>query len=207
MQERTSLEDALSGIGKVERELEDNVGMIELGEAENDEGVVDRSRSRAENPQEGSRAPRARSAAQRRGRPVQFLSRSPCRRRRHRKPGLGLDAAAHVYALGREARLQDRISRRDPGRRSRHQIRHHPDQRPQRLWLAEDRSRRASAGADFAVRFQRAPAHVVLERGDLSGGRRQHQDRHQGIRRPHRHDALGRRRRPARQQDRNPLFG
>ena len=30
MQERTSLEDSLQGIGKVERELEDNVGMIEL---------------------------------------------------------------------------------------------------------------------------------------------------------------------------------
>jgi hypothetical protein len=40
MQERTSLEDQLGGIGKVERELEDNVGMIELGEAENDVGVV-----------------------------------------------------------------------------------------------------------------------------------------------------------------------
>src|ERR1700710_2969560 len=40
MQERTSLVDALEGIGKVERELSDNVGMIELGEAENDEGVV-----------------------------------------------------------------------------------------------------------------------------------------------------------------------
>ena len=40
MQERTSLEDALSGISKVERELEDDVGMIELGEAENDEDVV-----------------------------------------------------------------------------------------------------------------------------------------------------------------------
>ena len=40
MQERTSLEDSLQGIGKVERELEDNVGMIELGEAENDPGVV-----------------------------------------------------------------------------------------------------------------------------------------------------------------------
>src|SRR5436853_2688891 len=40
MQERTSLEDALGGIGKVERELEDNIGMIELGEAENDQAVV-----------------------------------------------------------------------------------------------------------------------------------------------------------------------
>ncbi len=32
MQERTSLEDSLSGIGKVERELRDNIEMIELGE-------------------------------------------------------------------------------------------------------------------------------------------------------------------------------
>ena len=29
MQERTSLEDALSGIGKVERELEDNIGQCQ----------------------------------------------------------------------------------------------------------------------------------------------------------------------------------
>jgi peptide chain release factor 2 len=40
MQERTSLEDQLTGIGKVERELDDQIGMIELGEAEKDEGVV-----------------------------------------------------------------------------------------------------------------------------------------------------------------------
>ena len=40
MQERTSLEDQLTGIGKVERELEDQIGMIELGEAENDAAVV-----------------------------------------------------------------------------------------------------------------------------------------------------------------------
>ena len=40
MQERTSLEDQLTGIGKIERELEDQIGMIELGEAEKDEGVV-----------------------------------------------------------------------------------------------------------------------------------------------------------------------
>src|SRR3954452_25382905 len=40
MQERTSLVDALEGIGKVERELSDNVEMIALGEAENDGGVV-----------------------------------------------------------------------------------------------------------------------------------------------------------------------
>ncbi len=40
MQERTSLEDALGGIGKVERELSDQLELIELGEAEDDETVV-----------------------------------------------------------------------------------------------------------------------------------------------------------------------
>ena len=40
MQERTSLEDQLSALGRIERELEDNVGIVELGEAENDAGVV-----------------------------------------------------------------------------------------------------------------------------------------------------------------------
>ncbi|MDU6725305.1 MAG: peptide chain release factor 2 [Bradyrhizobium sp.] len=34
MQERTSLEDSLTGIGKVERELSDNIEMIERGEAD-----------------------------------------------------------------------------------------------------------------------------------------------------------------------------
>lgn len=40
MQERTSLEDRLTSIGRIERELEDQIGMIELGEAEKDDGVV-----------------------------------------------------------------------------------------------------------------------------------------------------------------------
>ena len=40
MQERTSLEDSLQGIGKVTRELDDNVEMIELGEAEGDASIV-----------------------------------------------------------------------------------------------------------------------------------------------------------------------
>ena len=40
MQERTALEDQLTSIGRIERELEDNIGMIELGEAEKDRAVV-----------------------------------------------------------------------------------------------------------------------------------------------------------------------
>jgi peptide chain release factor 2 len=40
MQERNALEDQLNAIGRIERELEDQVGMIELGEAEKDQAVV-----------------------------------------------------------------------------------------------------------------------------------------------------------------------
>ena len=40
MQERTSLEEALTGLDKVSRELDDNVEMIALGEAEDDQDIV-----------------------------------------------------------------------------------------------------------------------------------------------------------------------
>jgi len=40
MQERTSLEDQLGAIGRIDAELEDNIGLIELGEAEDDADVV-----------------------------------------------------------------------------------------------------------------------------------------------------------------------
>ncbi len=40
MQERTALDDQLTAIGRIERELDDQVTMIELGEAENDQAVV-----------------------------------------------------------------------------------------------------------------------------------------------------------------------
>jgi peptide chain release factor 2 len=40
MQERTALEDSLSAIGRIEQELDDQTTMIDLGEAENDEGVI-----------------------------------------------------------------------------------------------------------------------------------------------------------------------
>ncbi|MFG1283257.1 peptide chain release factor 2 [Xanthobacter autotrophicus] len=40
MQERTTLEDGLGAIDRVLRDLEDNIELIELGEAEGDEGVI-----------------------------------------------------------------------------------------------------------------------------------------------------------------------
>jgi peptide chain release factor 2 len=40
MQERTALEDQLTSIGRIERELDDQLTMIELGEAEKDQPVI-----------------------------------------------------------------------------------------------------------------------------------------------------------------------
>jgi peptide chain release factor 2 len=40
MQERTSIEVRLASISRIERELDDQLTMIELGEAENDQGVI-----------------------------------------------------------------------------------------------------------------------------------------------------------------------
>ena len=43
MQERTTLDDQLNSIGRMERELDDSVGMIELGDAEKDQSIVTES--------------------------------------------------------------------------------------------------------------------------------------------------------------------
>ena len=40
MQERTALEDQLTSIARIEQEIDDQVMMIDLGEAENDKDVV-----------------------------------------------------------------------------------------------------------------------------------------------------------------------
>src|SRR5882672_3662033 len=40
MQERTALEDQLTSIGRIERAIDDNLTMIELGEAEKDQKVI-----------------------------------------------------------------------------------------------------------------------------------------------------------------------
>ena len=168
MQERTSLEDALSGIGKVERELADNIEHDRARRGRERRRRRHGSRGRAQGSQEGGGAPRAGGAAVGRGRRQRRLSRGPCRRRRHRKPGLGADAAAHVHPLGQGPRLQGRVSRGDRGRTGRHQVGDPADHGPQRLWLAEDRGRRAPPGAHLAVRLQRAAAHQLRLGAGLS---------------------------------------
>ena len=180
MQERTSLEDALDGIGKVERELEDNVGMIELGEAESDAGVV----TEAETALKSLKKEVARRELE------ALLSGEADRFDSYLEVHAGAggtesqdwaEMLLRMYTRwaekhGFKVEYLEETQGEEAGIKSATiQIK-----RSQRLWLAEDRRRRASAGADLAVRFQRAPAHLVLQRRRLSGGRRQHQDRHQG---------------------------
>ena len=180
MQERTSLEDALEGIGKVERELDDNVEMIELGEAENDAGVV----------VEAETALKALKKEVARRELEALLSGEADRFDSYLEVHAGAggtesqdwaEMLLRMYTRwaekhGFKVEYLEETQGEEAGIKSATiQI-----SGPQRLWLAEDRRRRAPAGADLAVRFQRAPAHLVLLRRGLSGGRRQHQDRHQG---------------------------
>ena len=40
MQERTALEDQLTALGRIQQELDDQIMLIELGEAEKDQAVI-----------------------------------------------------------------------------------------------------------------------------------------------------------------------
>ena len=195
MRERTDLEDRISTIRRLDQEIDDAVTLHRLGEAEGDEGRSAKARRRMRRAR-GGRAPAGRDPALRRGRRQRHLCRGAFRRRRHREPGLGADAPAHVRALGRAPEVQGRAPRTLGGRGGRHQERDAPRQGSQRLWLAEDRVRRAPAGAHFALRLERPPAHQ-LRLVWVSGGRRPYQHRDQGSRLPDRHVPVVRRRRAA----------
>jgi peptide chain release factor 2 len=72
----------------------------------------------------------------------------------------------------------------------------------ERLWLAEDRGRRAPPGAHQPLRRRRQAPHVLRLGLGLSGGRRHDRDRDQSVRRADRHLSGLRGRRSAHQQDR-----
>ena len=59
MQERTALEDQLNAIGRIERDLDDQVGMIELGEAEKDQAVIAEAEEALQEAEGRGRAARA----------------------------------------------------------------------------------------------------------------------------------------------------
>ena len=138
-------------------------------------------------------------AALRRERRPQCHRHHSSRRRRHRVAGLGRDADAHVSALGRAPGLLDVAVRISAGRRSGHQVSDFWRERRIRLRPADQRDRRASAGAHLALRSGQAAAHFVRQRLRLAGDRREHRDRHQAGRHPHRYLSLRRQGRPARE--------
>ena len=90
----------------------------------------------------------------------------------------------------------------EPGRGRRHQERDDPLRGRIRLRLAAHRDRRASAGAQVAVRFERAPAHLVRVGVRVARDRRRHQHRDQSGGSRDGRVPVERRGRPARQQDR-----
>ena len=130
--------------------LDEAAELLELAEADADEGMVrvgragpGRHRGELEQARIPAHVPGRDGRAQR-------LPRHPGRRRRHRGPGLGQMLHAHVPALGREARLQDRGDRRHRRRGRRHQERDDQVRGRVRLRLAAHRDRRAPPGAQVA---------------------------------------------------------
>ena len=202
MKERTKLEGAIATIKRLRAAIDDNVGLIEMAEAEKDEAMIaDAERALGEARAEAAKA-RLETLLVGRGRRQQRLCRAQCRRRRHRGAGLGRDAGAHVHALGRAPRLQGELAGGERGRRGRHQVVRLQGRGPQRLWLAEDRIGRAPPGAHLAVRRQCAAPDLVRLGLGLSRGRRRHRDRACGQGPARRHLPRLGRGRPARQQDR-----
>jgi len=119
MQERTALDDQLAALGRIERDIEDNIGMIELGEQEGDRSVVADAEAalKALRAEVGRRELEALLAA--RQTPTTAISRS-MRRRRHESQDWA-SMLLRMYGAGRAARLQGRLSGRDRRRGSRNQ--------------------------------------------------------------------------------------
>ena len=202
MRKRQRARRAIAAYKKLERELDDAVDADRARRSrEDDAAVAEKARPRSRSSAEEARAPAGRGAAFRRGRRQRHLPRGPRRRRRHREPGLGRDARAHVHRAGRSsAATRSRSSSRAPAKRPA------SSPRPCEIkgenaygWLKTE----AACTAWCASRPTTATraATPASPRLGLPGGRRQHRDRHQRERLPHRHLSLVGRRRPARQHD------
>ncbi len=202
MRERDALDDRLNALGRIKRELDDQLTMIELGESEKDDKTV----ADAEGALKKLRADVARRELEallsgEADANDAFLEVHAGAGGTESQDWAGMLMRMYIRwaeAHGYKVEWVEETEGEGAGLKSATVT----DQGPQRLWLAQEREWRASAGAHLAVRLQCAPPHLVCQRCRLSGNRRPHQDRHQRERRAHRCDALERRRRPARQQNR-----
>ena len=113
MRERQSLDDNIKAVKGLSQALDDNIGLIELGEEEGDDGVV----------AEAEAAIRALSGETKARQIETMLSGEADANDTYlevhagaggtESQGLGVDALAHVYAVGRTPPFQGR-SARDP---------------------------------------------------------------------------------------------
>ena len=118
MRERQLLEKQVNGFRGLEQQLEDALTLIELGEAEDDQATDRGRRGQLRALREAAQRQEVEALLSGEADGNDTLSRNPRRRRRHREPGLGSDAGAHVYALGGSAGLQGRAcSTRAPAKR------------------------------------------------------------------------------------------
>ena len=124
------------------------------------------------------------------------------RGRRHRQPGLGRDAPAHVPALVRPPRLQARHHRHPGGGGGGDQERHRDGAGRVRLRLPRGGSGRPPPGAHQPLRLERPPPDLVRVGLRVARDRRDDRDRRPGEGPAHRHLPLERGRRPARQRHR-----
>ena len=151
MQERTQLDDQLTSIGRVERELDDQVTLIELGESEKDNAVV----------AEAEAALRKLKTEVARRELEALLSGEADANDSYLEVHAGSGGTESQDWANMLLRMYTRWAEKHGykveyleetrGRRSRDQIGHCRDQGSQRVWLAQDRSRRASACAHLAV--------------------------------------------------------
>ncbi len=101
MRERRRLDSAIGTVNEIgPRDGRTRSKFVELGEMEGDEAVVGEGLSSLRRLGRTCRRGQSPGTARRRGRQQRHLPRNPCRRRRHREPGLGRDAAADVQPLG-----------------------------------------------------------------------------------------------------------
>ncbi len=187
---------------RIERDLNDNVELIEMGEAEGDAEVV----------AEAEAALKALAARRRRRRSRRCLSGEADGNDTFLEINAGAggtescdwaEMLARMYVRWAEAHgYQVELEAETPGDETGIKSAAYKITGPNAYGWLKTESRRAPAGADQPVRLRRQAADLLCQRLGLSGGGRLDRDRHPGQGYPHRHLPLLRRRRPAREQDR-----
>ena len=117
-----SLDKTVNGIRELTEGLVGADELLELAEMEDDEDTAQAVVADVERYRARRRPARVPAHVLRQDGFALGLRRHPGRRRRHRGAGLGRDAAAHVPALGRVARLEDRAARSQRRRSGGHQV-------------------------------------------------------------------------------------